>query len=166
MKYFGQGSVSSVISVILSIAWPLVLVTALAGSAFFGIILFSEKANTFISDQLKKDPDTTPKEIKEWEDFRNAPLPLKLLLFPFGAAVAILMLMIIKKSKQLFDNFKKEMIFTKANVELLTNTNKLILAFSIITFNISGIFTCILLFMLAEIFKNGAKLQEEHDLTV
>ncbi len=166
MKYFGQKSVSSVISVLLAIAWPVVLIAAIGGSVFFGTISFSDRANSFITAEMAKDPGITPKEMKEWEDFRNAPVPLKMLVFPYGAAVAVLLLMIIAKSKQLFDNFKKEMIFSKANVDLLTNTNKLILAFSIITFNISSIFTCILLFMLAQIFKNGAELQEEHDLTV
>lgn len=166
MKYFGTKSVSSVISVLLAIAWPLVLVMSICGSAFFGVMIFSDRVNSFITAELVKDQDTTPKDIKDWEEFRKAPAPLKALLFPYGAALVVLLLMIISRSKQLFDNFKKEVIFNKNNVELMTHTNKLLLVFSIMTFNISGIFTCIMLFMLAEIFRNGAALQEEHDLTV
>jgi hypothetical protein len=166
MKYFGTKSVSSVVSTILAVAWPLVLAMSICGSAFFGAMIFSDKVNTFITEQVAKDHGTDSKDMKDWETFRNAPAPLKLLLFPYGAAVAVLLLKIIRKSRQLFDNFKKEIIFNKANVELMRATNRLILIFSIATFNFSGIFTCILLFMLAEIFKNGAVLQEEHDLTV
>jgi len=36
MKYFGTKSVASVISVLLAIAWPLVLIMSICGSAFFG----------------------------------------------------------------------------------------------------------------------------------
>jgi hypothetical protein len=166
MKYFGAKSVSSVISIILAVMWPLVIAVSICGSAFFGAMMFSDKVDTFITSQMAKDKDTSAKDMQDWEKFRQAPAPLKALLFPYGAAVVVMLLMIIRKSKQLFDNFKKEVIFSKDNVELMTATNKLILIFSIMTFNFSGIFTCIMLFMLAEIFKNGAALQEEHDLTV
>jgi len=126
-------------------------------------MIFSDKVDSFVTTQMAKDGDTTPKDLKDWEEFRKAPVFAKMLLFPYGAALVVLLLMIISKSKQLFDNFKKEIIFNKSNVDLMTGTNKLLLAFSIMTFNVSGIFTCIMLFMLAEIFKNGAALQEEHD---
>jgi hypothetical protein len=169
MKYFGTKSVSSVISIILAVAWPLVLAMSICCGAFFGAMVFSDKVDTFITAQMTKDHNTSAKDIKDmqdWEKFRQTPVALKALFFPYGGAVVVLLMMIIRKSKQLFDNFKKEIIFSKDNVELMTRTNKLILIFSIMTFNFSGIFTCIMLFMLAEIFKNGAALQEEHDLTV
>jgi hypothetical protein len=166
MKYFGAKSVSSVVSVFLAIAWPLVLIVSICSSAFFGAMIFSDKVDSFVTTQMAKDQDTTPKDLKDWEEFRKAPAPLKALIFPYGAALVVLLLMIIRKSKELFDNFKKEIIFNKANVDLMRAANKLLIIFSIMTFNISGIFTCIMLFMLAEIFKNGTELQEEHDLTV
>ena len=166
MKYFGTKSVSSALSLILKIAWPLVLVTSICGSAFLGAVIFSDKVNTCITAEIAKDRNTSAQDMNDWEKFREAPVALKSLIFPYGAAVVVLLLMIIRKSKQLFDNFKKEIIFNKMNVELMTKINKLLLIFSIITFNLSGILTCVMLFMLCEIFKNGTALQEEHDLTV
>ena len=169
MKYFGARSVSSVISVILAVMWPLVLAMSICGAAFFGAMVFSDKVDSFIMAQAAKDHNPTAKElkdIKDWEEFRHMPAPLKALFFPYGAAVVIVLMMAIRRSKLLFDNFKKNIIFSRENVELMKRANKAILVFSIMTFNFSGIFTCIMLYMLAEIFKNGADLQEEHDLTV
>lgn len=171
MKNFGKKSVSSVFSVLLKVMWYLVLVGAICGALFFTAVISSDKVQLFIGEKIAEDQRINPSEenrhdLEEWKMFNQAPLALKMLAFPYVAAVVVLLLMIIKRSAVLFDNFKNEIVFNKSNVDIISNINKLLIPFSIITFNFSGLLTCVLLYMLGEIFKNGAALQEEHDLTV
>lgn len=174
MKYFGKGSLSSVISVLLSISWYVVLVCSVVCIAFMAVILLNPAAQQFVGQQIEKEHPAVngvpSEDMKDWQEFMKLPTIAKVFMFPFAtayvAAVVVVLLMVIKKSKQVFENFRNEIVFDKGNVEIMTAANKLTIVFSIITFNFSGLLTCLMFFMLIEIFKNGAKLQEEHDLTV
>ena len=170
MKNFGTKSVSSVFSVLLNVSWYVVLVGSICCGLFFAAVIPNGSVEKFITEQITKDCGSTPeadcKDLQDWEKFKKAPLALKLLAFPYVSAVVVFLLMIIKGSKQIFDNFKKDIVFNRSNVEIIGKVNKLLIVFSIITFNFSGLLTCVLLYMLSEILKNGAALQEEHDLTV
>jgi len=171
MKNFGAKSVSSVFSVVLKVMWYVVLVGSICGAMFYTAVISSERVQTFIADSITKQQLEHPTEegrhdIEGWKQFNQAPLALKMLAFPYAAAVVVLGLMIMKKSTVLFDNFRKDIVFNNSNVSIISGINKLMIPFSIITFNFSGLLTCVLLYMLGEIFKNGTALQEEHDLTV
>jgi hypothetical protein len=107
-----------------------------------------------------------PKEKQEWDTFINLPIYVKLVLVPYLGIIIVLLLKIIKISQSLFTNFKNDIVFNNRNVEIISKTNKLLIAYSIMTFNLSTMLVCVLLLMISEIFKNGASLQEEHDHTV
>jgi len=150
--------------------WYGVLIVSICGGLFLAAVLPNSSVQQFITQAIEKDHPSVngveSKDMKEWKEFVNAPLAAKIFMFPYGAAVVVLLLLIIKKSKLLFENFRREIVFNKNNVEIMSGINKLLIWFSIITFNFSGLLTCVMLFMLIEIFRNGAALQEEHDLTV
>ncbi len=106
------------------------------------------------------------KERKDFETFVNLPFFVKMLLFPYFWAVVVLLLLIIKKSRVLFSNFEKDIVFNRNNVQLLSTISKISIAISILTFSISSLCTSVFLLMICELVKNGTALQEEHDLTV
>jgi hypothetical protein len=194
MKYFGKKSWSSVMSIILHVAWYVVLVmTIVAPLIATGIIVFSspvmetvstaiDKGKIPISGKDKAQFQTAKKKFflertnfanklsaedrEDWESFKGLPLPLKILIIPYFEAVLILLLIIIKRSQLLFTNLKKDIVFNKSNVDIMSKIGKLLIVFAILTFNISALFVCVLFFMLREILKNATALQEEHDLTV
>ena len=80
--------------------------------------------------------------------------------------IVVLLLLIIKKSRHLFDNFKNDILFDKSNVRIISTISKLNIGLSLLTFSFSSLLLSLFLFMLCEIFENGTALQEEHDLTV
>jgi uncharacterized metal-binding protein len=94
------------------------------------------------------------------------PLIGKILILPYFGVVVVFLLQIIKKAQQLFNNFKNDLVFNKSNVMLISKISKLLIVFSILTFNFSSLLVSVLLFMICEIFKKGTTLQEEHDFTV
>jgi len=166
MKYFGKGSVSSVISVVLSVFWYLILIGSVIGIIALSAIIFSPQVQNFISAEMAKDAVKNAKDIAEWNQFMAVPLIAKMFIYPYGIAVVTFLLLIIRKSRGLFENFRSDVVFNQSNVKIISGINKLLIIFSILTFNLSGLFTCVLLLMLGEIFKNASALQEEHDLTV
>lgn len=196
MKYFGKKSWASVLDVLAHIAWYLVLIGAIIGPfVATGFIVFStsigdkitsaitnsnlsstmtpEEKNQFeagrkeMAAALKKmESGMSEKDRAGWHEFKKTPLPVKILMVPYMEAVLILLLVIIKWCRVLFKNLKNEIVFNKSNVDTMTKIGKLMIAFSIMTFNCSSLFVCILLFMLREMLKSGTALQEEHDLTV
>ena len=134
--------------------------------AIFGIVMIyiSIGNNAGICDMSMFQMNGSDKQ--DWETFRNLPLAVKFLIMPYLAAVAVLLLMIIKKSRELFTNFKNDIVFNKSNVILISNISKLMIAFSALTFSLQSLILSVLLLMLCEIIKSGTALQEEHDLTV
>ncbi len=180
MKYFGKKSLSSVLSVLLHISWYIVLVMAiLAPLIITGIIVFSTPAGESLLNRPavsvsetnvltigKNDMDIQGKDLQDWNKFKSLPLAVKILILPYVEAILIILLLILKKARGLFTNFKNDIVFDKSNVEIIRGISKLSIVFSIATFSISSLLVSLLLFMLCEIFKNGTALQEEHDLTV
>ncbi len=169
MKYFGEKSLSSVFSRILNISWYVVLVgsiiTAVIGIIFIFYIPFGDPA---MSEIIKSHFHNLGMDYndKDWREFNNLPLAVKLIILPYFGAVIVLLLKILKKAHLLFENFKNEILFNRSNVLIISNMSKLIIVFSIITFSFSSLLSSVFLFMLCEIFKNGTALQEEHDYTV
>ena len=183
MKYFGKKSLSSVLSTFFHISWYVVLIVTILATIAGAILLFSTPARDFISSEMAKkeqmvisannndcwktfECSSTSSDRKDWEKFKNMPILLRLIALPYVWIISVLLLQIIKKSRLLFANFKKDIVFNQSNVNIISQINKLLIAFSILTFNFSSLFVCVLLLMICEIFKNGAVLQEEHDLTV
>lgn len=170
MKYFGEKSLSSVLSGFLRIAWYLVLVGSVFMVAMIAAAVFSPAVQDLITAEMAKNAGGTAsvpcKDVRDWQEFMKAPLVARIFVFPYLAAIIVLLLQIIRRSRTLFDNFRREIIFTMDNVAIIKNLTKLLIAFSIITFNVAGLLTCVMLLMLCEIMKSGAVLQEEHDLTV
>jgi hypothetical protein len=116
------------------------------------------KVNFYIFSELKND--------KDWQMIENLPLAVRILLLPYFGVIVALLLQILKKSQYLFINFKNDVVFNKNNVLIILKISKLLIGFSILTFDFSSLLAGILLLMLCKIFKNGTALQEEHDLTV
>lgn len=169
MKYLGKKSLSSLLSGILHVSWYIVLALSIFAVVMGAIILFSTpvedpaalgiaRVNFHIFSELKND--------KDWQMFKNLPLVVRILFLPYFGVIAVLLLRILKKSQRLFNNFKNDLVFNKNNVLIISKISKLLIGFSILTFDFSSLLAGILLLMLCEIFKNGTALQEEHDLTI
>jgi hypothetical protein len=161
MKYFGKKSLSSVVSVILKIAWWVVLAMSIFAVVVFAIMLFSKPAGNSIAAEIAMWSDDN-----SWKEMYSWPLIAKIIVLPYFGVVAGFLLQIIKKSQDLFTNLKNDVVFNKSNVFLISKISKLLIIFSIMTFNFSSLLLSLLLFMLCEIFKKGTSLQEEHDFTV
>ena len=161
MKYFGKKSLSSVVSVILNVAWWVVIAMSIFAVVVFAIMLFIKPVEGNIAAEIAKwSNDSSWKEMYSW------PLIGKVLILPYFGVVVVFLLQIIKKAQQLFNNFKNDLVFNKSNVMLISKISKLLIVFSILTFNFSSLLVSVLLFMICEIFKKGTTLQEEHDFTV
>jgi hypothetical protein len=150
MKYFGKKSLSSVISVILNLAWWVVIAMSIFAVVVFAIMLFSRPGgNSFATEIGTWSNDNSWKEMYSW------PLIGKILILPYFGVVVVFLLQIIKKAQQLFNNFKNDLVFNKSNVMLISKISKLLIVFSILTFNFSSLLVSVLLFMICEIFKKG-----------
>jgi hypothetical protein len=161
MKYLGKSSLSSVVSVILKIAWWVVLAMCIFAVAVFAIMMFMKPADNNIAAEMAKwSTDSTWKEMYTW------PLAGKILIFPYFAVFTVVLLQIIKKSQLLFTNFRNDVVFNAKNVAVISNISKLSIVFSILTFSFTSLLISLLMFILCEIIKKGTTLQEEHDLTV
>ncbi len=169
MKYLGKKSLSSILSGILQVSWYAVLLLSII-AAIIGVIFlfFIPLDDPCVSEFIKANRDTFSmnQNNADWECIKNIPFALKFIILLYFGVVVALMLQIIKKSQHLFNNFKNDIIFNKSNVHIISKISKLIIIFSILTFNFSSIIVGLLLLILCEIFKSGTALQEEHDLTV
>jgi len=161
MRYFGENSLSVWIYRVLQVSWYLVIAGALLLMAILAIAAFPEiggTASTMICESAKTD--------HEWSEFVALPPYVKALVFPYLALVAYVLAKILKRAQSLFDNFRRNAIFTRDNAANLSKLSKLTIGFSIVTFNFSALLMSLILLLICEIFKNGTALQEEHDLTV
>ena len=159
MKYFGEKSLSSVLSTFFKIAWYVILVGGVVG----GILGFM-----FILSTSFGDPNAMGADLKgdDWEHFKRFPAVAKLLFLAYFGVLVTLLLKIINKSQELFSNLKSDIVFDQSNVANTANIGKLMVWFAILTLDLGTLFVSLLLLMLCELFKSGAMLQEEHDLTV
>ncbi len=164
LKYFGDRSISSWTSRLLQVAWYVVLILFLALSGFLVLGLFDITLGDPLTAQVVQVAmeETDP----EWVELRKMPATTKLFVFPYITAITVLLLLIMKKAQRLFTNFKHNIIFSRENAMTTAGTSKLLIGFSILTFNFTTLLVSLMLLMLCEIFKNGTTLQEEQDLTV
>jgi len=163
MKFFGKKSLSSVMSVLLHIAWYLAFVAA-AGAAVAGVVIvFHEQLGSPFASELAK---SSAKNLYDWEMFQGMPLGVRILILPYFGGVIALLMIIIWKSRRLFAHFRADIVFNTGNVRIILDISRLVIAFSIITFSLGSLLVGIILRLLCEIVKNGTALQEEHDLTV
>ena len=164
MKYFGKRSLSSFLSIFLRVGWYVVLVFSII-MGIVGYYFFFAPNNDPMLTQIAHFMNWNIQN-KDWVIFKNLSIFIRILFIPYYIVLVILILKLIKKGRDLFTNFKNEILFNKANVNIITSISKLLIPFSILTFNFSSLIVSLLLFMLCEIFKKGSLLQEEHDLTI
>jgi hypothetical protein len=164
LKYFGERSLSSWTSRILQVGWYIVLILFLALTAFLVIGLFDINLGDPLTAKVVKTAmgETDP----EWVELRKMPAAARLLVFPYLSAVTTLLLLIMKKAQRLFTNFQNNIIFSRDNAMTTSGTSKLLIGFSVLTFNFTTLLVSVILIMICEIFKNGTILKEEQDLTV
>jgi hypothetical protein len=161
MKCFGENSLSSVVGVLLKIAWWVVLVGSIIAGVVFAMLLFSKPLGDWIADQvIKMDATSNIRELYNWA------LILKIIALPYVGIVVALQLQIIKKAQHLFANFTNNVVFNKSNVQITAKISNLLIGYSILTVNFSLLLVSIILVILCVIIRDGTKLQEEHDLTV
>ncbi len=160
MKYLGEKSLSSFLYRFIQVVWYFTLVVSILVIVFGTTVLFVIPADAPCLAKVAQRMRVTPAQIK------NLHIILKILIIPYIAAVAVLLLIIIKKAQRLFDNFRKNIVFKQDNVSLLTKISKLLIVFSILTFKLGTLISSLFLLVLCAIFKNGTALKEEHDLTV
>ena len=163
MKYFGKKSLSSVMSILLHVAWYLALLAAVCAVAAGVVIVFHAQLGSPFSPGLE---GSSAKDIRDWEMFQNLPLGVRILILPYFGAIITLVLIIIRRSRQLFAQFKNDIVFNKGNVRVILQVSRLIIILSIITFSLGSLLVGVILRLLCEIVKSGTALQEEHDLTV
>lgn len=169
MKYLGKKSLSSFFSALLNVSWYIVIIVSVLGIVVGSYIIFASpvdapgetalsQVNYEIFKELQKEED--------WQDVRNFPVFVRGLFIPYFMVVVFFLLKILKKGRKLFKNFKNDVVFNKENVSLLGELSRLLIIFSIMTFNFSSLLLAVILLILSDIFKDGTILQEEYDLTV
>jgi len=163
MKFFGNKSLSSVMSVLLHIAWYLALLAAVCAVAAGVVIVFHAQLGSPFTHGLQ---GSSAKDIHDWQMFQSLPLGVRILILPYFGAIITLVLIVIRKSRQLFDQFKRDVVFNAGNVRVILQVSRLVIVLSIITFSLGSLLVGIILRLVCEIVKSGTALQEEHDLTV
>lgn len=170
MKYFGEKSLSSFFSGFLRICWYLVLI----GSILMGVmgilfILYMSAGDLTFLGIPRCSADSlgmSSEDRQDWETFKSLPLAVKFIILPYCAVIVVFLLKIIKKSQEVFTNFKNDVVFNRSNVILISKIGRLLIIFSIITFSFNSLLVSVLLLVFCEVVKSGTALQEEHDLTV
>ena len=170
MKYLGKKSLSSFVYGLMIMSWYLVLIGGIIGGIIISIAMFSDPVNApgtsaeshlkfELFNEIKKDPEA-------WKFFTSTSIMFKILALGILSGLGILLLVIINKARLIFKNFKNNVVFHEDNVKIISIISKLLIAFSIVTMNFSSLVLSLILLILADVFKNGAELQQEHDLTV
>ncbi len=167
MKYFGKKSLSSWMSLALHLFWYATLALGVVAAIGGIVILASDTVREFLTHEIAKDVATKGgKDLKDWQGFINLPLWVRALLVPYILIVVAVLLQVIRKSQEVFTNFKNDIVFNKANVRLISIVSKYLIVFSILTVDVSSLLTSIFLLLVCELINRGTDLQEEHDLTV
>lgn len=170
MKYIGEKSLSSFISRALVAVWWFLLIAASCFVAVLAVKLlgidpgdaFGKVVNVFNMDEFHNNVFLW----FNWGQVIDWPVIAKGVIILFWAACAVLNLTIIWKARQLFKNFRKDIVFTEGNVRIIATVSVLMICNSIVTWSLGTLVTSIFLLVLSRIFQRGATLQEESDLTV
>lgn len=163
MKYFGTRSLSSFMHGLLTVAWYLAWLCAALAIVLGTVIVFHEQLGSPFSRGMA---ESSRKDIQDWERFQSLPLAIRILVLPYFGAVMTLVLMVLRKARSLFSNFKDEVVFDAGNVRLIRRTSKLVIALAVLTFSAGSFLTAVILLLICEILAAGTVLKEEHDLTV
>lgn len=167
MRYFGPRSLSSVLQRVLAFSWFAILAMVVALSSFLAIAFFSLRFGDPVTGAiLECSHSASSLADEEWRDMLAQPAWVKALVFPFLAAATALLLLVVSTARKLFANFAQDAVFLHENVALISRTAKLLVAFSVLTFNFTSLLVSFILLMLCEILRTGTALQEEQDLTV
>jgi hypothetical protein len=193
MRALGKGSIAEIIRIGLVIAWAVLWITAVmlvvvagayvlhvAGIMNFGS-LFGPNTHLRIDDSVVVTPDVSP----SW--------PVVLPAFLIGAVVITGAMMIVWRLRKLFDSFCSGQPFAKQNAThlraiwitmigievarylLLALTGFLLANFGgplaqhaeiKINFNLSTWASILILVVLAEVFREGARMKAEQELTI
>ena len=163
MKYFGTRSLSSFMNALLTVAWYLAWLFAALAIVLGTVIVFHEQLGSPFSQGMA---ESSRSDIRDWERFQSLPPAIRILVLPYFAAVMTLVLMVLRKARSLFSNFKDEGGFDAGNVRLIRRTSKLVIALAVLTFSAGSFLTGVILLLICEILAAGTVLKEEHDLTV
>lgn len=172
MNYVGKKSISSAMAVLMRLLWIGVLVAVVAGTLVYGAILLFPSLTAGITEacaqefQLELQNSLTGKELREWYSFTQQPRYVQALVIPYFIAVAVLLLSIISRTREIFLNFSNDIIFDRNNTALLRKASLLNLAYAILTVNLTLCMVTVVLLILTHVFEQGAYLQEDQDLTV
>jgi len=165
MRYFGQKSLSSVLYRLTQAGWILMIpgVMALCTLLFFAIfqIDLGDPITSGINGECAKMSND-----HDWQQMMSMPPLARTVVFPYLFLVTFLLVQILRKSQSLFDNFRNNSVFRTANVRILSNLNKYMIALAVVTFNPATLLVCLILLLVTEILKDGSALQDELDLTV
>lgn len=167
MRYFGPRSLSSVLRQVLAFSWFAILAVVVALGLFLAVAFFSlDLGDPVTRGIVECSRSASSLADEEWRDMLAQPTWVKALVFPFLAAATTLLLLVVGSARRLFANFAQDVVFRHENVALISRTAKLLIAFSVITFNFTSLLMGLLLLVLCEILRSGTALQEEQDLTV
>ncbi len=163
MKYFGTRSLSSFMHGLLTVVWYLAWAFAVLAIVLGTVIVFHEQFGSPFSGGMA---DSSRADIRDWERFQSLPLGVRILILPYFGAVMTLVLMVLRKARILFSNFRSEVVFDPENVRVIRQISKLVIAMAVLTFSAGSFLTGVILLLICEILAAGTVLQEEHDLTV
>ncbi|MEN9307905.1 MAG: hypothetical protein RL173_1837 [Fibrobacterota bacterium] len=165
MRYFGQKSLSSVLYRLTQAGWILMIpgVMGLCTLLFFALfqIDLGDPITSGINGECAKMTHD-----QDWQQMMAMPPLARTVVFPYLFLVTFLLVQILRKSQSLFDNFRNNSVFRTANVRILSNLNKYMIALAVVTFNPATLLVCLILLLVTEILKDGSTLQDELDLTV
>lgn len=191
MKALGKGSIASIVQVGLQIAWIVLWVMAgllLVGAIAYGVILFLI-SNGSIDPALLEGGSGDFHLTYDQPGGGRWPVVVPALLI--GAVAIAGSLVIVWRLKQLFDSFSSGEPFRRENANhlrviwitmlvielsryaLMALTGVLITTFApdvhgeiSISFDFSSWLSILVLVVLAEVFREGARLKEEQELTI
>ncbi len=163
MKYFGNRSLSSVMGALLNAAWYLAWIFAAIAIVLAVVIVFHAQFGSPFAEGLA---GSSKADIRDWEMFQSLPLGIRILVLPYFGALMALVLIVIRKARALFLNFRNEVVFDQGNVRIIREISKLVIISAVLTFSAGSFLAGVILLLLCEILKAGTSLQEEHDLTV
>ncbi|MDH5656329.1 MAG: DUF2975 domain-containing protein [Spirochaetia bacterium] len=175
IKYLGNKSLSSVMYGFLVFAHYGMIPASIAVLCILWFAILpnpiSSPGDSFLTElqymiQTEMYNDMTKKEIEEFREMQSMHPAVRSIVILYVSVLSILIFFIIGEAKKLFFNFKKNIVFNDINVKHLIRLSKIQIALSIFTFDILAFIFSIILLILSAVFKSGAELQEEHDLTV
>lgn len=158
VKYLGDKSLSSLIEKLLSVFWWIMAALMVTGVPLEILALFripGEGSPLYAVLTYVEIPFSAARSSA-----------YKVMILLQIAVIVPVTLILIRKLRDLFRNFRLNLVFRSENITLLGQLALLFLLLSAASLNILSLILSIVLLVLTEIFKRGAALQEENDWTV